>query len=967
MVDFTHSDQKKTMEKKSTAKIDDVIEINFKPEDAVLLSPSLGMPAIVKKEENGDAILELVLLSKSKKLQQGNVAFHLRLSDWERKDDPNDIVSNNKIFETFWHDKTSVNISEAVEAKVENFGNGKNSKDNNDSDFKLKLAHLNIFPWILENLSEFTYVYKVSVNLKNYSKGLYNIWWVNKKDHLELKNKPKWWQITLHFKALVSKKFIKELKEYGNGVKGKENIEASIYHPVYITDKKELTIGHITDVHLDSRMDIYGQSVASVIEVKENCQGGVTFKNGERVVANKEFYNPIKNIIANFNKIFVHLSNKLLNKSDVLVITGDLVDYNRGIHTTQTFRTEPEKPSKTWESLDKSFKDHEVDRNWFHFYKLLLQLYNKNKKPIFTMLGNHDYVNYAMAPWPAFGMMWNGVYDQNLTRYECALCFGPGFNNTKEFFGDMIERTNYVKWYTFFINPFADFVVEYGNQSMFMVDWGCNSNVIRHGLKTKIGGITPGYDGAGSLHHAEHLFREETDYSSAGKSLWPYRVQNYAIYKSWLDSKPKIKMLFMHATAICPRDDVSTGEIAFDLQWTDNKLKYGSFDNRREEIIKDVEKEKLHIVITGHSHRNIVFEVKNEYKEYALPLASGKHINTEFMEPKNLVVVSSSGGPLPKYLPGGPLICRCNSDKNKYETGFFYEGLPLFKLLYLYGDDFMGPAYVHEKTRTRKNHIKQFLDDDKCPHCEMKAGDMIKKPAKRHRPGGNILLFENNKVKIKSVFADHNPLDPYNLSTEPRKAVMCEENDVFTQPMKLPDVNNEAEFNDWDEIQPINIISRKPFIYFGHMDFPIRVDYITFNMGKLNGNSTVKIISSNNKYKKIVAQKIVKDSFEEMKDSANRKNNMAFTKYYFNNNQFWDREIKFSKSLPSKATDIKEETKGIVYNIPEALKVAHSAIEGGSYSPDLYTPIHDDFDGLLIKFIEIPNFKKRKDINVCGY
>lgn len=104
MEDVTHISQKKTYLKQGTAKVDEDITIYMKPEDAVLLSPSLGMPAIVKKEK-GKAVLELIILAKTDKLQKGSVAYHLRWLPWAGKDKALNVSLDDTIFKAFLKDK----------------------------------------------------------------------------------------------------------------------------------------------------------------------------------------------------------------------------------------------------------------------------------------------------------------------------------------------------------------------------------------------------------------------------------------------------------------------------------------------------------------------------------------------------------------------------------------------------------------------------------------------------------------------------------------------------------------------------------------------------------------------------------------------------------------------------------------------------------------------------------------------
>ena len=463
MTDVTTEEQKKSLETKETLKENDELIYDLDPAVALVLYPALGNPAIIKKVTGtGKDIskLELVLLSKSSTLQRGQVASHLKISTWAQKD--MGMVANDKTaLKNYIADNASVNVSECYPADAEFLGMGIEGKDCNDAQYGIKLSHMNVFPWIFPGLKRYPHLYKVSIELKNMIPGMYNIWWVNRDDYFEVRERYRWWNLIAHMKdwSLGSKRqprrFKRELKEYSDKVvnsdtdkKVNENIKASIYHPFYVTTKETLNIGHVTDIHLDSRMELYAQSEASVIEVEENCPPKAD--GTERHIVNSDFHIPIRKKIANFNRIFMDICNKLTGRgADILVITGDLVDYNRGIHTIQTHRASFTPISEMWNALGSSVlkNDHyRDDRNWFLFYKKLIELYDRtNAIPVFTLLGNHDYVNLGMSPWPLAGLPWNGVFDQNLTLYESALCFGEGYNSASAFVGDVFEQPDCVE------------------------------------------------------------------------------------------------------------------------------------------------------------------------------------------------------------------------------------------------------------------------------------------------------------------------------------------------------------------------------------------------------------------------------------------------------------------------------------------------------------------------------------------
>lgn len=960
----TSKEQMESLEKQfDNFKKDTQETIQFRPNDAVVLHPSLGNPAVVKREGN-KACLELLILCKTDDLQRGEAAFHLRISPWMNKDHGSSCLDD-CIIQQYLEIKRSSAADKDAESKVNKFislssvykidkdmfGNGSDGPDKGKDTFSIRLGHNNLFPWIIQSLSQYPYLYKIRIDLGFKPDGMFNIWWVNNADYHEVRNRPKWWNLVQHIKDLsngvykMPLPFKKELKEYGGDVvdhpkkEKNENVQASIYHPVYIMSKDMLTIGHVTDIHLDSRMEVYGQCEASVIEIEENCPPKAD--GDKRKLENDTFHISIKKKIANFNEIFTNICEQLIRKgADALVITGDLVDYNRGIHTKQTHKKCFTPISEVWEALSSNVAKEEHyrdDRNWFLFYKKLLELYDrKNSVPVFTMLGNHDYVNYGMAPWPLGGLPWNGVFDQNLTLYESALSFGEGYNSSKAFVKDVKEKSEYVEWYTIFINPFMDYVVNYGDLSLCMVDWGVKSNIASSVIQ-----------GSGGLHHARHLFTKKSDHdrviSNGGESepivtnSEPYPIRNYSIYESWIKQDDKVKILFMHATGLCPRDDVSIGQINHDLKWTKRKMKFGSFDNRHTEIIQDVENGKLNMIVAGHSHRNVVMEVDKSHPYEAKVIGAGETYGSIKRPAQNIVMVTSSGGPLPKYLPGGPLICKC---ADKYDEGWDYDKRFLRKNeFYEYTSDGQKKdlSNVIPPGETKVIH--------KCPTCQMLAKNMGDKKAKRHRPGGSLISFENGNGKTPQVVIES---VPSNLpSSTPRRGVMSDEYKVLTQSMRFEKIDNYEDYHYWKKKIPINIISRFPFKRYGYMNFPNQVQYITFKKGNNNlkglrgENSRMAKTHKDFSDKYNFRQEIVKDDFDSLLTAASSDEDFAFSRYVFNSSpvESWDREIK-------------------MYQLSDGLN------EG--YQNFTYNGANvDKIKGLVMAFIRKPNHKKRK--KVCGY
>jgi 3',5'-cyclic AMP phosphodiesterase CpdA len=86
----------------------------------------------------------------------------------------------------------------------------------------------------------------------------------------------------------------------------------------------------------------------------------------------------------NWNRSFVRVYDDAKRDSDVVLLTGDLIDYGRGHWGVQ--------------ARDRLGDDkyYHADRNWFLFYYLLASR-DAYKQPSYTILGNHD---WRFNPYP---------------------------------------------------------------------------------------------------------------------------------------------------------------------------------------------------------------------------------------------------------------------------------------------------------------------------------------------------------------------------------------------------------------------------------------------------------------------------------------------------------------------------------------------------------------------------------------
>ena len=143
-----------------------------------------------------------------------------------------------------------------------------------------------------------------------------------------------------------------------------------VLHPLFVRPnlKSTLTIGHLTDTHVDIRSDVYLRNIRRKgAEVREATKGRpIEFNNWNEA----------------FEAVYKHSQT-----SDVILLTGDLIDYGRG-HIGNV---------KADHQLG-SDNQYYFDRNWFLFYYLLAAK-DRYRRPVYTILGNHD---WRLNPYPPF-------------------------------------------------------------------------------------------------------------------------------------------------------------------------------------------------------------------------------------------------------------------------------------------------------------------------------------------------------------------------------------------------------------------------------------------------------------------------------------------------------------------------------------------------------------------------------------
>lgn len=366
-----------------------------------------------------------------------------------------------------------------------------------------------------------------------------------------------------------------------------ESARIENYHPIYITAKPKLNLGHLTDVHVSSRQFVFRQSQAQVLQSKnpEQC----TEADGDAPTHSP----PIGTLV---NVTFETLKDLLdtLGRSDIdaLLLTGDLIDHNHNFDPmsqsewAQHFKT----PGHAWDALHQSH--HEDDTRYpKHIddrivYSLFKYFYDTHKKPIFVVQGNHEMYTqpYGISPRIIMGMMRanEGIpADHNLTIYEALLMYGPDYNHVRTT-GRFTAQN--VDWFYTLFTPFTDYRFVHGEQSFVGLGWGDDEDIISNKLQ-----------GGGTLPRTP-------DSVSAAQ----YELVQAAVKEG------SERILFTHFTFASYGTDIDLGKQG-EINCNNSFKGYdhydeGSFKQRRYEMYKFLADQEIDYALAGHSHRAGLYE-----------------------------------------------------------------------------------------------------------------------------------------------------------------------------------------------------------------------------------------------------------------------------------------------------------------------------------------------------------------------
>jgi hypothetical protein len=394
---------------------------------------------------------------------------------------------------------------------------------------------------------------------------------------------------------------------------------AEVLHPLFVQRKRQepLKIGHLTDTHVDVRADVYEANLEAAMKFVPKKDYLDLFNKGwaaltKLLVREKRSPKPwakkadatklaelsklpvdmVMSIAArlklsklwrpgsynNLNRSFRDNYTKSKAESNIILLTGDLIDYGRG-HYGLTAR----------DRLQENSAYHH-DRNWFLFYYLLAgdESYTV---PTYTTLGNHDwrvnpYPPFAIAGAPSVDSILNNAEEfvPEYKKWLLQIAHGPGHERAFSYVStavgtlDLVDKDpaealktvgklaintkrlnikgaptettiESVLWYLLTINPFLDYSFAHpSGQKILMLDWAEAEDVLFDIIEK--GKARP---------YLPHEAAEAADGGPmAGDCLTPAQQK---LVTNFVARPGKSKIVGIHAPPIAPWYDWSDAEL----------------------------------------------------------------------------------------------------------------------------------------------------------------------------------------------------------------------------------------------------------------------------------------------------------------------------------------------------------------------------------------------------------------------
>ena len=250
------------------------------------------------------------------------------------------------------------------------------------------------------------------------------------------------------------------------------------YHPFIVKKEPHLNFGQLSDIHISSRQSAFRNSKVRVLEGMDDKTSPTV---GEMVNV----------CLDSFNDMLQQLADDMV--IDAIILTGDLVDYNRNFLPTTPIKNAGE----LWDMM---LNEHHNNDKLYPPYldslvmlSLLKSYYDKPgwNKPIFIISGNHEQYEAIYGISPRLGAKKGGTgliranagvpADHNLTIYEACLMYGPDYKWFEKFFNFKPESAD---WFYRIFTPLTDYRISFKKQSIAALGWGDGEAILNVSLNS---------------------------------------------------------------------------------------------------------------------------------------------------------------------------------------------------------------------------------------------------------------------------------------------------------------------------------------------------------------------------------------------------------------------------------------------------------------------------------------------------
>ena len=417
------------------------------------------------------------------------------------------------------------------------------------------------------------------------------------------------------------------------------------YHPlIVLTDGDEFThanIGHVSDIHINSRWQILAKSTARVIE----------YGDGEREAESPR----IGNLLAETNRSFHDVLHRLCaSDAHAILIGGDIIDHIRNAYNAATIVRKKNSVHGIWDTMDLENYDKKTyppGIDLIAFYTLILDALRTHQKPFFAITGNHDCYEDAFGISPRLReVRANGGIpaDLNLTFYEALLSFGPSAGLLVKL-GSSFDPA-WFEWFHLVLSPFNDHWTKLPKQSIVGLGWGTSEDVtdaVGKQSEDSYGGHLPRSDNAITNPQLALLKK-----AVAERSTRKVILTSHFTFLSYREDERMFPGGVAGAPGAFNSDTTTLGVEGF------SQFEMGTFETNRQALLEMLGGRQIQCVLTGHSHRRGL---------HLLGTPAGKTIPARLYDPdpatglslsplppgessaEPAIIVSDSAGPYPRY------------------------------------------------------------------------------------------------------------------------------------------------------------------------------------------------------------------------------------------------------------------------------------------------------------------------------